>query len=279
MSDYAYVDDPKVLLDLSFLPAGTRFITRRATIDTIPDADASLYVATNDGTQLVSIAESWLQGDHHKLVILWNVLEQVGNASVIARLAQLSQYAQAVEFNETVWIVLAKLAGNGTVPQKEESGEQSAGEHRINASGIEEIVARQRSGTYVPNDLLKQILWRYSYVLRNYGEQIGRLRDELRQTPTFNPSAHDIQVVDAAVRTIKESQLGSAGLRTARPVVARDAKEVEVKQSGELVPASAQLADLEIRYSDLQHKYSALANSRLGRLTLKYWAWRKRGAK
>ena len=226
-------------VDLSSVPSGTTIVLLPEDLKSHDDAD-SWIVCSHSFSFVEGIFSQFLAKENKHLTIMWNIRTNPYFTSKVAKLP-----------NEN-------FTGIGDI-----SGEIASFEFRsaptsnveLPAASLEDAIAvlldRERTSVSVPKELFRQLIWRYNYLLIQYGT--------LAEAINSNMGSGEEQ----------KNSLPSVWIQ----------KYVRQNENNrrELVKANS---DLVQKKAELEHKYEALANSKLGRLQLKYWQMKRRnGAK
>lgn len=228
-------------VDISFVPTGTRFVS------TIPDAATitpprRLIIASANTADITAAADDWLRLDRSTVEVLWNFRKNTDLAHALINLSETAPLASFRTTNQTAHLQLTRQ--DRSFPDSSITGLTTDTAQLLEDAHTENIP--------VPPKTLKQLVWRHFYLLDNtekLSSKVNHLTQKLENERRF----HKEQVDPAGAKERVEQLL------------------LENKTLTE------ELSHIQQSLSVLQARYTALSTSKLGALTLKYWAMRRKG--
>ncbi|WP_156232048.1 hypothetical protein [Corynebacterium occultum] len=230
-------------LDLRFLPSESRFIQELPQIEEI-SCPTRLVVANSDPVILNSIADRVLQNTDVVLELIWNIERRSDIAHALSPVAERANFSQFRVVEGTAHLLLS-ASGDQEISAKRPGLIPSTPEL------LEEIGSES---VPMPPQLFKQLLWRYSYLLEHFDDANSKYDNVFSQLE----------------RVKREKKAQDLELKAVQEEVA-DLSSVNSDLDGKL-------RELDSEHSKLQSSYNALASSKLGSMTLKYWARRNNRA-
>ncbi|MDR7329885.1 hypothetical protein [Corynebacterium guangdongense] len=227
-------------IDFSFLPSGTRVFSPGSSIASV-SAPRRIVIASDNSDMVLAMATEWLEIAGSAVEILWNPVSNPDFAYSMIGLSETASYSAFWKSNLTAHLAVANAESILTVSSASRLTPATA---RLLEDAANENVS-------IPPKTFKQLVWRYSYLLdqiETLSNQVETLRKKLDQSSK-----------DAVAREVLSSKQAEIG------------KLTSVNQT--LVN---QLDEINGKMSELDARYARLAESKLGSLTLKYWAFRKR---
>lgn len=210
-------------VDLRFLPSMARFVTDVPEIRSYT-TPVMLVIVSSNPQQLLPELQEWLVKKDSSILFLWDITK---HPNIGYALSQIPEIAAAGAFYN--------LQNSGLLLVSHGESEEAK---QLKSLSIQLLKEPREHRMSIPNDIFKKSLWRYSYLLKAYGD--------LSEKDSKNEK--NLHQLEADLNELKQVN-----------------KNLEDK-----------LHSQKEEFSKLQLRYRALSNSKLGSLTLKIWAKRRK---